>query len=92
MLERARAKRKADRKRWTYKALGEYLGMSEMGAYYALNPEKRFGRESRRDGLRQHAVMLSDDEWAKVEERALAADTSATKVMRAILRGEDPPL
>jgi hypothetical protein len=92
MLERARTLRAQDRKRWTYRELGKYLGMSEMGAYYALNPEKRMSRSDREDGLRQHYLMLSDDEWATIEARALAGGVSAARLMRAILCGEEAPL
>lgn len=92
MIERAREKRAEDEKRWTYKKLGEYLGMSEMGAYYALNPEKRISISERGDGLSQHTILLTDEEWTQVEERALAAHCSRTALMRKILLGEAPAL
>ncbi len=39
----------------------------------------------------QHAILLSDDEWRQVTERAKPS-RSATKVMRAIRLGRESPL
>ena len=92
LLEQARERRERDPQLWTYERLGEFLDMSAMGAYYALNPEKRISIAEREDGLRQHSILLSDSEWATVGARARESRCSRAAAMRDVLFGTTPPL
>jgi hypothetical protein len=91
-VKRAALYRKEDPGLWTYKKLGEYLGMSEMGAYYALNPERRVAPTAKKEGLRQHTILLRDDEWREARRRGIKSHRSAAAVVRAILLGQEKPL
>ncbi len=92
LLERAKKNRLENPERWTYKRIAEYLGISEMGAYYALNPEKRLSAADRADGLRPRSVALSEPEWQQVKARGRVARVSASTFARRILLGEERPL
>lgn len=74
----------------SYTELAKKFEVSESAVYYACNPTKRRRRRSALGSPRQ--VYAGDHAWEQLRERADVAETSVSRVIDAILHGEDPPL
>lgn len=74
----------------TYAQLAVMFGASESAVYYACNTKVRRHRRSAIGTPR--SIYASDDAWAQLKERARLAECSISKVIDAILFGDDPLL
>lgn len=89
-VKRARTGGKDGLVKLTYAQLAEKFRVSESAVYYACNPRVRRRRQTAIGRPRQ--VYAGDPAWEQLRERAKLADTSISRVVDAILHGEDPPL
>lgn len=89
-VKRARTGGVAGQVRMSYAELAKKFGVTESAVYYACNPTKRVRRRTAIG--KPHQVYGSDEAWAQLRERAAVAGTTISRVIDAILHGEDPPL
>jgi hypothetical protein len=89
-IKRARTGGVAGQVKMTYAQLAKKFNCTESAAYYACNPGVRRARKVAIGKPRQ--VYAHDVVWAELRARARTAETSISRVVDAILYGEDPPL
>lgn len=74
----------------SYAEIAKRFGCTESAAYYACNPQARTKRETPLGT--PHSIYASDEAWAQLRDRADPPKVSISRVIDAILHGDDLPL